>query len=54
VIRDVVALLPDEWLVYPAGSPGPKRQDYADYLTKRLEAPRAFTEEAIRARSVLV
>jgi hypothetical protein len=26
------------------------RQAYVDYLTRRLEAPRQFVEEAIRAR----
>jgi hypothetical protein len=54
VIRAVVSLVPDDWVVGSASSPAPTRQDYGDYLIKRLEAPRAFVEEAIRARSLLV
>ena len=54
VIRAVAALVPDDWVVGSASSPAPTQQDYGDYLIKRLETPRAFVEEAIRARSLLV
>jgi hypothetical protein len=43
LLEAVVALVPEEWLV------GPAREDYADYLARRLEPPRAFVEEAERA-----
>lgn len=43
VIREVVNLVPDEWI-------NESRQAYVDYLTKRLEEPRNFVQEAIRAR----
>lgn len=43
-VEAVLALVPEEWLdEVPAG-------DYVDYLARRLEAPRAFAEEAERAR----
>jgi hypothetical protein len=59
VIKEVVALIPDEWLTWertpwertlPACSDN-HRQAYARYLLGRLEQPRSFAEEAIRARS---
>jgi hypothetical protein len=43
VIKEVVNLVPDEWIEE-------NRQAYVDYLTRRLEAPRNFVQEAIRAR----
>ena len=43
VIREVVNLVPDEWIKET-------RQAYVDYLTRRLEEPRNFVQEAIRAR----
>jgi len=43
VIEQIVDLVPEEWMEE-------KRQAYVDYLTKRLEGPRQFVEEAIRAR----
>ncbi len=43
VIRRVVDLVPDEWVKE-------KRQAYVNYLTTRLEEPRNFVLEAIRAR----
>jgi hypothetical protein len=52
VIREVVALIPENWM--SDGSPfntiEENRQAYVDYLTSRLEQPRQFVEEAIRAR----
>jgi hypothetical protein len=52
-IAAVAALIPDEWLGDdPQHDPGERRAAYASYLTRRLEAPRAFAEEAARARSL--
>jgi hypothetical protein len=45
VLRDIVALVPDAWMEGPA-----QRAAYTEYLTRRLEKPRAFVAEAIRAR----
>jgi hypothetical protein len=57
VIRRIVDLIPDDWLEDdPAFTGETARQDhrraYEHYLVSRLEAPRAFVEEAVRARSV--
>ena len=41
------ALVPDEWL---GDAPAGRRADLAGFLTARLQAPRAFVEEAERAR----
>ena len=54
VIEDIVALVPDDWLEStPAlASPQDQRQAYLRYFAARLQAPRAFVEEASRAASV--
>jgi hypothetical protein len=52
-IMEVVALIPDTWLD-PTVSPETRRAEYAEYLTKRLEAFDTFTEAAIDARTSLV
>ena len=54
VIECVVQLIPDAWLVGDALFSGSDayRAAYVEYLVKRLETPRAFVEEAIRARSL--
>jgi hypothetical protein len=44
VIQQTVDLVPDDWMEENY------RPAYVDYLTRRLEAPRTFVEEAIRAR----
>ena len=44
VITQIVDLVPDDWMEEN------HRPAYVDYLTRRLEAPRQFVEEAIRAR----
>jgi HipA-like protein len=51
-IQTVVDLVPDEWLKdhTPFTTAAENRQAYVDYLTRRLQAPRPFVEEAIRAR----
>ena len=52
VIKGVVDLVPDDWL--DDGSPfstiAENRQAYVEYLTGRLQEPRHFVEEAVRAR----
>jgi hypothetical protein len=54
VIRSVVEGVPDAWLHEPEQFPTPAahRAAYVRYLMARLQAPRLFLEEAIRARSV--
>ena len=55
-IRRIVELVPDDWMLgnSPFSSVAENRQAYIEYLLRRLEAPRNFVEEAIRARSVRV
>ena len=52
VINEVVGLVPDEWLENDSHfeSTAEHRRAYVEYLTRRLEAPRPFVEEAMRAR----
>jgi len=45
---DLVALVPEEWLL--AGGP----EAYTEFLRARLQAPRAFAEEAERVRAELL
>ena len=56
VIRNVVALVPDNWLVadLPFATTQKARDAYVQHLSRRLQSPRAFLEEAIRARALLV
>src|SRR6185295_10122950 len=56
VIREIVELVPDDWMQGNAPFPtaAENRQAYVEYLLRRLEEPRYFLEEAIRARSVPV
>ena len=56
LIRDTIALIPDAWLGdEPAlGGVEEHRAAYVAYLLSRLEAPRAFVEEAVDARAQLV
>ena len=44
VVRAVVDAVPPDWL-------DGDRETYAEYLRRRLEAPRDFAEEAERART---
>jgi hypothetical protein len=55
-IREIVALVPDEWLSGDTtlGSPAAYRQIYVEYLLRRLDSPREFVQEAMRARSLCV
>lgn len=54
-LREIVDAIPDEWLSGqpPFATPAEHREGYTAYLTRRLEAPRAFVEEAERARRAL-
>jgi hypothetical protein len=56
LIASVVAQIPDTWLEDEPSfaSKAEHREAYVHYLTRRLEAPRAFFEEAVRARSLHV
>jgi hypothetical protein len=52
VIKGIIDLVPDDWMTEnsPFSTTTEHRQAYVDYLTRRLDAPRHFFEEAIRAR----
>jgi hypothetical protein len=54
LIAAIVALIPDAWLRDEPtfANPDAQRAAYRDYLTRRLSAPRAFVQEAVRARSL--
>lgn len=56
VVERVVAAVPDAWLAPEPGLPSAAalRAAYVDHLARRLAAPRAFEEEAERARALLV
>ena len=51
-INRIVNLVPDDWMEdhAPFATIAENRQAYVAYLTRRLEAPRYFVEEIIRAR----
>jgi hypothetical protein len=53
LMEQLVALIPDVWLTDLAGfaSSAAHRAAYLAYLVERLQAPRAFVEEAQHARS---
>jgi hypothetical protein len=52
-IERIVALIPDAWLVddSPFDTAEAHREAYRNYLMRRIETPRAFLEEAVRARA---
>jgi hypothetical protein len=56
IIRDIVAQVPDAWLATDRAfaTPAAARAAYVQHLSRRLQAPRAFLEEAQRARAALV
>ncbi len=56
VLASIVQRIPDTWLVgdAPFGSGDQYRDAYLAYLLRRLEPPRVFLEEALRARSLYV
>jgi hypothetical protein len=49
----VVEAIPEAWLLPDVRFSGPaaQRRAYVDYFARRLQAPRAFVEEAVRART---
>jgi hypothetical protein len=51
-IKGVVNEIPDDWMKdnSPFKTIAENKQAYVDYLTRRLEEPRNFVQEAIRAR----
>jgi hypothetical protein len=51
VLADIVALIPEEWLgnIRLFDSPAAHRAAYLTYFVRRLQAPRIFVQEAIRA-----
>ena len=51
-IRGIIDLIPDDWMKdnSPFSTSAENRQAYVEYLTRRLDEPRHFVEEAIRAR----
>jgi hypothetical protein len=53
IIDQIVALMPDGWLGDETefANHAEHRAAYAAYLSRRLESPREFVEEAIRARA---
>jgi len=52
VIKSVVDLVPNDWMNDGSrfSTIAENRQAYVEYLTRRLDEPRHFVEEAIRAR----
>jgi hypothetical protein len=56
LIREIVELVPEAWLASDLAfaTPALVREAYVQHLSQRLAAPRAFLEEAQRARSMLV
>lgn len=52
LLQSIIACIPDEWLNDPMfAGPDQHRAAYLEYLLARLEAPRAFVEEAANARA---
>jgi hypothetical protein len=49
VIGQVLAMIPEPWL-----EDGPSRAVYRDYLMERLQEPREWMQEAVRARALRV
>jgi hypothetical protein len=54
-LRSIVDLVPEDWLAdklssREIGGPEAQRQAYVEYLSRRLAAPRAWVDEAERAR----
>jgi hypothetical protein len=52
-IAKIVDLVPDEWLGDVPGL-ADHRKAYVDWFRRRLEGPRLWVEEAVRARAMLV
>jgi hypothetical protein len=56
VIVGIAGAIPDGWLLADAmfADAASHRKTYVDYLLRRLESPRAFLEEAVRAHAASV
>jgi hypothetical protein len=56
MLRDIVAMVPDDWLVPDAHfeSGDAKREAYVHYLVDRLASSHTFLEEALSARGKLI
>lgn len=56
VIGDIVAMLPENWLVHEGSDETPEsiRRVYRDFLIRRLEASPIFTKEAQDARNAII
>lgn len=56
LIGEIVEAIPEAWLTVdsPFASTQDARKAYIQHFTRRLQSPRAFLEEADRARSLLV
>ena len=56
LVREILGLIPDEWLTPSArfSTPSEHREAYAQYLLSRLEPPRDFVKEAADAGTVPV
>jgi hypothetical protein len=50
LIADIVAAVPDAWLTSD-GEPAAARAAYSEFFVRRLQAPRAFAEEAAHAHA---
>ncbi len=55
-LADVVATIPEEWLLQASEtvSPAEQRRVYLDFLTRRLENSQIFVRHAIEARKALI
>lgn len=47
LIGRIVDQIPDDWLAGDAADPAALRQAYRDYFARRLQAPRAFVQQAM-------
>jgi len=54
VLSEILAQVPDEWLLSSHSNPSQTRAAYLDLLTRRLTASPIFTQEAVRARAHLI
>ena len=54
VIEEIASVIPDAWLNAQGDGVVPDRKTYVEYLSRRIQEPHAFLEEAIRARSVSI
>ncbi|RXS93497.1 aminotransferase class I and II [Silvibacterium dinghuense] len=54
VLRDILARVPDAWIESEQRTAQERRNDYLDYLMRRLAASAHFEEEAIRSHDRLL